>query len=195
MKRIVMLVTALLNRMVLLAQIGVPILALVGISCLIRCKGKDRQRLVWTAVVFLGALVLWGGGGVLLGFFHMTWRNAPAAAICGVLLVSGWVGIILTLVCFLPMELPSMPEAMRWAAKASVTFFAAVVLLVTLWAGPLGIAFAFDNKEQKIEYQGQTLLEVDDGFLDPHYSYYVYHGPLVRGKERVYDEYEPLIHS
>lgn len=174
---------------------GCAVLAVVGLGCLIYCKGKYRRYLARTAVVFLGALVLWGGGGVLLGFFHMTWRNAPAAAICGVLLVSGWVGIILTLVCFLPMELPSMPEAMRWAAKASVTFFAAVVLLVTLWAGPLGIAFAFDNKEQKIEYQGQTLLEVDDGFLDPHYSYYVYHGPLVRGKERVYDEYEPLIHS
>ena len=27
-------------------------------------------------------------------------------------------------------------------------------------------------------------LGVSDGFMDSHWSYYVYHGPLVRGRER-----------
>ena len=34
-----------------------------------------------------------------------------------------------------------------------------------------------------ITYQGQTLVEEDHSFLDSHYVYYVYHGPLVRGLE------------
>ena len=55
--------------------------------------------------------------------------------------------------------------------------------------------FAFGDTEKVVEYQGQTLVEVDDGFMDPHWSYYVYHGPLVRGRERVYEDYEPLVHS
>lgn len=185
----------LLNRIVLLAQIGVPILALVGIGCLIYCKGKYHRYLARTAAVFLGTLALWIGGGVLLGFFRLTWRNGPMLLLGGIVLVSGWVGIILTLVCFLPMELPNVTAALHWASKSVIVLFAAAILLVALWMGPFGLLFAFSNAERKIEYQGQTLLEVDDGFLDIHYSYYVYHGPLVRGKERVYDEYEPLIHS
>lgn len=178
----------LLNRMVLLAQIGVPILALVGIGCLIRCKGKDRQRLVWIAAIFLGALALWVGGSVLLGIFRLTWRNGPMLLMGGVVLVSGWVGIVLTLACALPMEWPNVPAALSWASKGVVVFFAAAILLVALWMGPVGLLFAFGNVERRIEYQGQVLLEVDDGFRDPHYSYYAYHGPLVRGKERIYDE-------
>lgn len=79
--------------------------------------------------------------------------------------------------------------------KGAVLFFAAVVLLVTLWLGPLVLAFAYGNPERIVEYQGQTLLEVDDGFLDPHWSYYVCHGPLFRETERLYDEYEPLVHN
>ena len=174
---------------------GVPILALAGIGCLFYCRGKDRRRLAWTAAVFLGALVLFFGGEILLGFFHLTWRNLPSLVLLGTLLVGGWVGVVLTVACVILMELPSVPAAVRWAAKAAVTFFAALVLLVTLWLGPLLFLFAFGDGERTVEYQGQTLVEVGDGFLDQHYSYYAYHGPLVRGTERLYDTYEPLVYN
>ena len=42
------------------------------------------------------------------------------------------------------------------------------------------------SSRKVVEYQGQTLLEVDTGFLDPLYDYYEYHGPLFRGNERLY---------
>lgn len=174
---------------------GCAVLAVVGLGCLIYCKGKYHRYLARTAAVFLGALALLLGGGLLLDCFGLTWRNLPSLALCGILLVSGWVGIIFTLTCFLDVKLPELAPILRWAAKGAVAFFAAVVFIVTLWIGPLGIAFVYGNPERVVDYQGQTLLEVDDGFLDPHYSYYEYHGPLVRGKERVYDGYEPLIHS
>lgn len=172
---------------------GCAVLAIAGLACLFYCKGKNRRYLAWTAAVFLGALALYLGGILLLGFFQMTWRNLPALILCGTLLGSGWVGIVLTLACFLPGEWPGGPKALRWTLKGVVVLFAAVVLVVTLWFGPLAVIFVYSDAERVVEHQGQTLLEVNDGFLDPHWSYYVYHGPLVRGTERVYDEYAPLV--
>lgn len=174
---------------------GCAVLAIAGLGCLFYYKGKYRRHLVRTAAVFLGALALYIGGIALLGFFQMTWRDLPALILCGALLASGWTGVVLILICFLPMELPRLPKAVQWASKGAVALFAAVVLVVTLWFGPMAILFAYGSTERMIEYQGQTLVEVDDGFLDPHWSYYVYHGPLVRGTERVYDGYEPLDHG
>lgn len=165
---------------------GCPLMALAGLGCLFFCKGKERRRLTWAAGVFLSALALFFGGMVLLGFFDMTWRNLPAAVLCGVLLVSGWAGIVLTLACLLPMEWKEVAPVLRWASKGVIVLFAAVVLVVTLWLGPMLLAFAYSGGERVVEYQGQTLLEVDEGFLDPCYSYYPYHGPLVRGTERLY---------
>ena len=42
------------------------------------------------------------------------------------------------------------------------------------------------------EHQDQPLVEVDDGFLDSHYSYYAYYGPLVRGMERIWESPYPI---
>ena len=170
-----------------LTLVGCIVLVPVGIGCLIRCRGKNHRRLVWAAAVFLGALALLFGGEILLGFFGLTWRSRAMLILCGTLLASGWVGIGFTLACALPMEMPNLPEAMRWVAKATTVFFAAVVFLVTLCFGPLALVLIFDNEERVVEYQGQTLLEVDDGFMDLHYSCYEYHGPLVRGTERIYE--------
>ena len=164
-----------------MALSGFWVLALMGIACLVRCRGKNRRYLAWTAAVFLGALALYFGGLILLGIFGLTWRNVVAMILCGTLLVSGWAGIVLTLACALPMEMPGIPAVLRWPAKGLLVLFAAVVFLVTLWVGPMGIALVYGNSERVVKYQGQTLVEVDEGFLDPWYSYYVYCGPLVRG--------------
>jgi len=170
-----------------LASLGFPVLAVAGLGCLFYCKGKCRRYLTWAAGVFLGALALMFGGEIALGCFRLTWRSLPMLVLCGTLLVSGWVGTAFTVACLMPMELPVLPAVPRRIVKGAVLFFAALVLLVTIWVGPFVLAFAFGNEERVVEYQGQTLVEVNDGFLDPHYSYYEYHGPLVRGAERVYD--------
>ena len=167
--------------------IGVFVLGLLGLGCLVRCKGKIRDSLARTAVVFLSALALYFGGMLLLGFFGMTWRNLASALFFGTLLVSGWAGVVLTVACVLDQKWSNIPILLEWAGKALVCFLAAEVLLVTLWIGPFLLLFGFTDSERTVEYQGQTLLEVDDGFLDPHYSYYAYHGPLVRGIDRIYD--------
>lgn len=177
-----------------MAHIGFWLLALTGTGCLIRCRGKRRRWLAWTAAVFLTAFVLFWGGIFLLDRFGLIWRNAPAAALCVVLLLSGWTGIVLTLACALPMEWPNVPLILRRLAKGLVVLSAAVVLLVTLWIGPMGIAFVYGGSERVVEYHGplvdyqdQLLVERMEGFLSPDYSYYPYRGPLFRGTKRIFN--------
>lgn len=181
------------------AHAGFWILALTGIGCLIRCRGKKRRYLARTAAVFLTAFVLFWGGLFLLDRFGLAWRNAPAAALCVVLLLSGWTGIVLTLACVLPAKWPNLAPVLRWSSKGLVVLSAAVVILVTLWIGPLGIAFVYGGSERVVEYHGplvdyqdQLLVERMEGFLSPDYSYYPYRGPLVRGTERVFSTVDPI---
>ena len=181
------------QMMFTLAALGVPVLGLAGLYCLLFCKGEEHYKhLVRTAAVFLGAAGLLTGGGAVLGLFGLAWRSGPSVALFGVMLVSSWIGVVLTVICLLPRQWPMTGVVLRRAVKGAFLFLAVLVLLVSLWLGPFLMMFAFGDTERVVEYQGQTLLEVDDGFMDPHWSYYVYHGPLVRGKERVYDEYSPL---
>ncbi len=172
---------------------GCGVLALAGLYCLFFCKGqKNYKHLTRTAAVFLGAAGLLIGGDTLLGCFGLAWRSAPSAVLFGVMLVSGWIGVVLTLGCFLPLEIPRLHRYLRRGLKVAVLFFGVLVLLVFLWVGPVLLIFAFGDDEQVVEYQGQTLLEVDDGFMDPHWSYYVYRGPLVRGSERLWNGPTPI---
>lgn len=108
------------------------------------------------------------------------------------LLLSGWAGIILTLACALPMEWPNVPLILRWPAKGLLVLCAALVLLMTLWIGPLGIAFVYGDSERVVECQDRRLVERREGFLSPDYSYYAYHGPLVRGTERILNTVDPI---
>ena len=59
-------------------------------------------------------------------------------------------------------------------------------VLVDITQTALVIMFTFQHNERIVSYQGQTLVETDEGFLDQEYHYYVYHGPLVRGGESLY---------
>ena len=177
----------LVDALPVLMVLGISVLAVTGVGCLIWGKGRRRRYLVWTAAVFLGTLGLYFSGLLLLSCFGLTWRNLPTLVLWGVALLSGWAGTILIPVCFWSVEMPEQSVILGRAAKAAVAFFAAVVLFVTLWLGPLVLAFVYGSPERVVEYQGQTLLEENDGFLDLHYSYYAYHGPLFRGAERVWD--------
>lgn len=165
---------------------GCPLMALAALGCLFWCRGRNRRYLAWAAGVFLGVLALFFGGMILLGFFGLTWRNLPALILCTVLLVSGWAGIVLTLACLLPQEWPELAPVLRWTVKGGALLLSSVVLITTIWFGPIFIAFGFGGGERVIQYQGQTLVERMEGFLSPDYSYYSYRGPLVRGTERIW---------
>ena len=53
--------------------------------------------------------------------------------------------------------------------------------------------FDWDQQlEPETDFLYQPLVEVDDGFLDSHYSYYAYYGPLVRGMERIWESPYPI---
>lgn len=166
---------------------GCPLMALAALGCLLWCRGQNRRYLAWAAGVFLGALALFFGGMILLGFFGLTWRNLPALILCTVLLVSGWAGIVLTLACLLPQEWREVAPVLRWTVKGGALLLSSVVLVTTIWFGPFFIAFGFGGGEQVVKYEGQVLVERMEGFLSPDYSYYPYHGPLVRGTERVWN--------
>ena len=163
-----------------------PLLALLGLGCLLYCRGKNQKHLAAAAAVLCGSLLLLLGGEVILGCFGLTWRNIPASLLWTAALVSGFLGLLLTLGCFLPMELPKWPRVLRWSSKLLALLCAGLVVYHALLFGFLLLVFSWGEKEQVVEYQGQTLLEVDAGFLDPIYDYYEYHGPLFRGNERLY---------
>ena len=165
---------------------GLPILPGVGVTCMFRCGERERRHMVWSAAVFLGALALWIGGNLLLGIFGLTWRGVSVGVLLGVVLVSGGVWITQALAFLLPnRDFPHLVLGFRWAAKGIVLLLAGAVLLIMLFLFAFACALIGDDARSVVEYQGQTLVEVDEGFLDPWYSYYVYCGPLVRGTERV----------
>ena len=60
---------------------GVPILGVISMGYLLRCDEKRRQRMVRTAAVFLGALVLMIGGNFVLSFFGLAWRRTAWAVL------------------------------------------------------------------------------------------------------------------
>lgn len=163
-----------------------PLLALLGIGCLFYCRGKNRRHLALTAAVLCDSLLFLLGGEVLLGCFGLTWRNLPAAFLWTVALISGFLCVLLTLGCFLPLELHRWPAALRWGTKITALVCAVLVVYHAAIFGFLLLVFAWGEREQVVEYQGQTLVEVDAGFLDPLYDYYAYHGLLFRGSERLY---------
>lgn len=173
------------NLIAWMAIVGALVVIGVGIWCLRNCEGKARKYLVLDSIVFLVTLALHFGGSIVLGFLGLTWRNVPGAVLWTVLVGSFLIWIVLALCCFLPQT-----GEIGWVNQGIVILFAVVTFLVVLWVGLIVLAFGYGETEKVVEYRGQTLLEVDDGFMDPHWSYYVYHGPLVRGTERIYDGYE-----
>lgn len=173
---------------------GTPVIAAAGIFCLAKCGGKDCKHLALTAAVFLACLVLLLGGSALLGHFGLAWRNLPGAMLCLGLLISGLLGVVLTLGCFLPMEMPDLAPVLRWVMKTALLLSAAVVLFYAITFGPIFTALAFEGDERVVTYEGQRLLESEDNWLDTVYEYYEYHGPLVRGNQRLYHSMEaPLV--
>ena len=171
---------------------AVPILALCTLLCLAVLPGEQRPWLLPSAAVFGGTFLLFVGGGKVLELFGLAWRNLPSAVMSLLLFFSGGAVLLFTMGALLPAPLPKIPAVLRWLLKTAATASAALVLFYALALGGLLITMSFGDKERVIEYEGQTWVEVDRSFLDPCYDHYAYHGPLVRGSERLHRSMVPL---
>lgn len=172
---------------------GPPVLLGVGVTCMFRCGERERRHMIWSAAVFLGTPALWMGGDLLLNLFGLTWRVASVGVLFGVVLLSGGIWITQALAFLLPnRDFPHLAAGFRWAAKGIILLLTGAVFLVMLFLFIIACALVGDDVGRVVEYQGQTLVEVDDSFLDSHYSYYAYHGPLVRGTERIWESPYPI---
>ena len=168
------------------AIIGSPLMLMAALGCLLFCREESHKKLAWVFGVWAGALLLLFGGGWVLGQLGLAWRDLPGG-ILAVILIVGWLAInVLTLGSLLPKEMPNLAPVLRWGFKLALVGCACLSMYVTITFVGLFAAFAYDNQERIIQYQGQTLVETDEGFLDPDYNYYVYHGPLVRGNESLF---------
>ena len=153
-----------------------------GVVCLFLVKGKLRAHMAVAVGSFLGALALWAGGNRVLGQFGLAWRNCVVWPLALVMFCGGVWGIVCDVRCL--RELLRNHEAIRLGA--TVLSVAAGVMI--LWYGGLIGAIAVGlgaGPERVVSWEGQRLVEVDESFMDILYVYYPYHGPLVRGAERV----------
>ena len=166
-----------------------PVTLLAALDRAFFGTGKRRRRLWAAMAVAGGAVLLLMGGDWLLGRFGLAWRNLPAGVLSAAAILGGTVCALLTIECVALRR----GDGPGWLLSTVVVTACALALtgLLLLW-GPLAAALAFGGREQAVEYEGRTLLERDEGFLDPAYEYYDYHGPLVRGAEGLFWRETPL---
>ena len=175
------------------AVVFLPILLLAWMDCaLFVPKGRGRRSLRWTGLVCGGAgLALLAGGG-LSGGPELVWRNLPAGVLSAAVLLCGSACALCTAECTISREMAGVGAGLRRLMKGTVAAGALLAVFYALTMGSFLALFAFQGEERVLEYRGETLVEVDDSFLDPIYRYYEYHGPLLRGKECLYTRWERL---
>lgn len=166
-----------------MAIVGILVVIGVGLWCLRNCEEKARKYLVLDTKVFLAALALHFGGPIVLDFFGLAWRNLPGMILWMILVGSLLIWIVLALCCFVPQT-----NEIGWVNQGIVVFFAGVTLLGVLWVGLIVLTFGYLHEERIVEYESQTLLEVDMSWLHPTYYYYEYRGSLFHGSELIYRE-------
>ena len=165
------------------AAAAAAVLLAAALSCLLpgkaACRGKPRRTLVWVLVLLAAVLLLWLAGERILAVFGLAWRSWVRSLLTGALGLLALFGIFQTAECYL-----AQSHTDRLAGQIVV---GVSVLVVTGCLVTVGLPgwFLSLHPERTVSWQGQTLLEEDSGFLDPAYSYYEYHGPLVRGLEAV----------
>ena len=179
-----------------------PILILIGLtpvfaalymaaSCF-RSGGRLKR---WSSLAVLTLLVL---PLLLAGLDGRCWRpwiwtGAPGVKVCcglsytaGVLLLLAWAGRGM------------IRQFCVWGELANTLISCVIVLadvalclFVGLWGLLLSSVFGSDHV---VEWEEELVVVQIDAW-DSRKSYHAYRGPLVRGRERVYEDYEPLVYS
>lgn len=156
-------------------------------SALIVSRDKTLLRMGLMSAVPVGLLA---GGNLLMKPFDLAWRNLPG----GLMAIASFIGIVAVLfgTAWRTLTRPMEGRSLGAQAVTRITVLAgtAVFLFYFLILAPWAACFTYAGQERMITYKGQTLLEVDNSFLDPMYDYYTYHGPVFRGAELLYSSQE-----
>ena len=155
--------------------------ALVVLWEAVRCLRTDWRGewkfLAWMLGLLAADLALWLVGEQVLAVFGLTWRAWLVSFLQGAALVLAVVWTLLVGLSALCRD-----EAYSVVRKIILGVSICVVIGSAVTVGLFAWGFSTTG-ERVVTYQSQTMVEEDHSFLDSHYIYYVYHGPLVRGLE------------
>ena len=141
------------------------------------CKRESRRTLGGALLLFLTVSLLQLAGELILAMFGLAWRAWVRSLFAGALGLLAFFGVFQTLDCYLEQR-----DTPRLAHQIVVGVSGLVVIAYLVTVGLPSWFFAL-RPERTVTWRDQTLVEEDQGFLDPDYVYYAWHGPLVRGLE------------
>ena len=143
----------------------------------VACKPKSRRALGWVLALFLAVSLLQLAGEFTLAMFGLAWRAWVRSLFAGALGLLTFLGVFQILGCYLEQR-----DTPRLAHQIVVGVSGLVVIAYLVTVG-LPSWFLAIRPERTVTWRDRTLVEEDQGFLDPDYVYYAWHGPLVRGLE------------
>ena len=143
----------------------------------VACKRKARRALGWVLALFLAVSLLQLAGEFTLAMFGLAWRAWVRSLFAGALGLLAFFGVFQTLDCYLEQR-----DTLQLAHQIVVGISGLVVIAYLVTVG-LPSWFLAIRPERTVTWRDRTLVEEDQGFLDPDYIYYAWHGALVRGLE------------
>lgn len=141
------------------------------------CRRKSRRVLGWVLALFLAVSIFQLAGELALAMFGLAWRAWVRSLFAGALGLLTFLGVFQILGCYLEQR-----DTPRLAHQIVVGVSGLVVIAYLVTVG-LPSWFLAIRPERTVTWRDRTLVEEDQGFLDPDYIYYAWHGPLVRGLE------------
>lgn len=143
----------------------------------VACKRKARRALGWVLALFLAVSLLQLAGEFTLAMFGLAWRAWVRSLFAGALGLLAFFGVFQTLDCYLEQR-----DTLQLAHQIVVGVSGLVVIAYLVTVG-LPSWFLAIRPERTVTWRDRTLVEEDQGFLDPDYVYYAWRGPLARGLE------------
>ena len=143
----------------------------------VTCKRKTRRTLGWVLALFLAVSLLQLAGEFTLAMFGLAWRAWVRSLFAGALGLLAFFGVFQTLDCYLEQR-----DTLQLAHQIVVGISGLVVIAYLVTVG-LPSWFLAIRPERTVTWRDRTLVEEDQGFLDPDYVYYAWRGPLARGLE------------
>lgn len=157
------------------------VLLAAAVYCLlpgrVACEPKSRRALGWVLVLFLAVSLLQLTGEFTLAMFGLAWRAWVRSLFAGALGLLALFGVFQILGCY-----SEQVDRSRLAHQIVVGVSGLVVIAYLVTVG-LPSWFLSLRPERTVTWRDRTLVEEDQGFLDPDDVYYAWHGPLVRGLE------------
>ena len=160
---------------------GAAVLLAAALYCLlpgrVTCQRKARRTLGWVLALFLAVSLLQLAGEFTLAMFGLAWRAWVRSMFAGALGLLAFFGVFQTLDCYLEQR-----DTLQLAHQIVVGVSGLVVIAYLVTVG-LPSWFLAIHPERTVTWRDRTLVEEDQGFLDPDYVYYAWRGPLARGLE------------